>query len=573
MTCLDKVMLDAFLEDRLSFEEKQELQHHLMTCSLCLNRFEQYMDGLDMTDDEEEQWNTEAIVQNVMEKLPAYPLKVLRTINPQSAIRKNWKKRSVDIVKKTTIAVAGLAVIVTLGTAVSPTFASYVNGLYQAVGISSPVSQIKGPYANVSNQVVSLFDEKETDRGVLAAAAKGFVKPLDLKATDQGLTVEVKAVLADPLRLAILGSVTKKDGTKMNSLVEDQYTIIDSSNVNEFREIRLKDKNGKVLTPFYKKNLEAFEWRLLQNGENFLIQRDLTNFFDEKNPLPDELIVELGVKRLGETKGTWNLDIPIDMRPAKAASKTVAINKQFSGPQETLVALQEVRYAPSGTQFLFSENKAGKGKSFLHYQLIDEKGTNLGSWEEIRVRFYEGDDYPDTNVIWNGPSRVEAVDWFETKKWIHTFTPIESTQKATMKLDAVYTEEKSSFRTKLNLAELEKKPIKAESDGNQFTFQLVQKQIDSGRIVYEMKVEGTLAKDIAAIVTRTWKATDEEGKAAVRALGAMSKKAVQKDGRVEFSGQLAIISEKEDLKEVTLSFDQMIKEHKVDWEIPLNPVK
>ncbi|MFP3513917.1 zf-HC2 domain-containing protein, partial [Peribacillus sp. SIMBA_075] len=44
MTCLDKVMLDAFLEDRLSFEEKQEIQHHLMTCSSCLNRFEQYMD-------------------------------------------------------------------------------------------------------------------------------------------------------------------------------------------------------------------------------------------------------------------------------------------------------------------------------------------------------------------------------------------------------------------------------------------------------------------------------------------------------------------------------------------------
>lgn len=563
MTCLDKVMLDAFLEDRLSFEEKQEIQHHLMTCSSCLNRFEQYMDGLDMTDDVEEQWQTETIVQNVMEKLPAYPLKVLKTIDPQSSVRKNWKKRSVDIVKKTTIAVAGLAVIVTLGTAVSPTFASYVSGLYQAVGISSPVSQIKGPYANVSNQVVSLFDEKETDRGILAAAAKGFVKPLDLKATDQGLTVEVKAVLADPLRLAILGSVTKQD-----ALVEDSHMMINTFNVDEFREFRLKDKNGKVLTPFYKQS-ESSAWMVLPNGKNFLIQRDLTNFFDEKNALPDELIVELRVKHMGETKGTWNLDIPIDMRPAKAASKTVAINKQFSGPQETLVALQEVRYAPSGTQFVFSENKAGKGKSFLHYQLIDEKGTNLGSWEEIRERFYEGDDYADTNMIWN----AEAVDWYVTKKWIHMLTPIDSTQKATMKLDAVFTEEKSSFHTKLNFAELEKKPIKAEGDGNQFRFQLVNKQSDSGHIIYTIKIEGTLAKDIAAVAMQTWKATDEHGEEAARVIGYMSKKGVQKDGRVEFSGQLGIFSEKEDLKEVTLSFDQMIKEHKVDWEIPLQPEK
>ena len=81
-----------------------------------------------MTDGEEEQWDTEAIVQNIIKKLPAYPLKVLKTIDPQSSVQKNWKKRSVDIVKKTTIAVAGLAVIVTLGTAVSPTFASYVSG-------------------------------------------------------------------------------------------------------------------------------------------------------------------------------------------------------------------------------------------------------------------------------------------------------------------------------------------------------------------------------------------------------------------------------------------------------------
>lgn len=566
MTCLDKVILDAFLEDRLSFEEKQEIQHHLMTCSSCLNRFEQYMDGLDMTDDVEEQWQTETIVQNVMEKLPAYPLKVLKTIAPQSSVRKNWKKRSVDIVKKTTIAVAGLVVIVTLGTAVSPTFASYVSGLYQAVGISSPVSQIKGPYANVANQVVSLFDKKQTDRGILAAAAKGFVKPLNLKVTDQGLTVEVKAVLADPLRLAILGSVTKQD-----ALVEDPDMMINTFNVDEFREFRLKDKNGKVLTPFYKQS-ESSAWMVLPNGGNFLIQRDLSNFFDEKNPLPDELIVELRVKHMGETKGTWNLEIPIDMRPAKAASKTVAINKQFSGPQETLVALQEVRYAPSGTRFVFSENKVGKGKSFLHYQLIDEKGTNLGSWEEIREQFYEGDDNPDTNVIYSLGS-AEAVDWFEKKKWIHTFSPIESTQKVTMKLDAVFTEEKSSFRTKLNFAELEKKPIKAEGDGNQFTFQLVNKQRDSGHIIYTIKIEGTLAKDIAAVAMRTWKATDEHGKEAARVLGYMSKKAVQKDGRVEFSGELGIISEKEDLKEIILSFDQMIKEHKVDWEIPLQPEK
>ncbi|WP_289141603.1 DUF4179 domain-containing protein [uncultured Brevibacillus sp.] len=568
MTCLDKVMLDAFLEDQLSFEERQEIQHHLMTCSSCLNRFEQYMDGLDMTDNEEEEWQTEEIVQNVMEKLPAYPLKVLRTIDPQSSVRKNWKKRSVDILKKTTIAVAGLAVIVTLGTAVSPTFASYVSGLYQAVGISSPVIQIKGPYANVGNQVVSLFDEKETDRGILAAAAKGFVKPLDLKATDQGLTVEAKAVLADPLRLTILGSVTKKDGTKIDSLWKDQYSIISNENVDEFREIRLKDKNGNILTPFYKQDVEPFAWTLLPNGENFVIQRDLNNFFDEKNPLPDELVLELRVKRMGDTKGTWNLDIPIDMRPAKAATKTVAINKQFTTPHREKIDLKETRYAPSGTQIIFSTSESSLKETGVRYQLINEQGAAVGSWDDTKS------DSEETNVkvipdISHG-GMYNAVNWFEGKRWIHSYVPLDSAQNTTLKLDAVFTKEKAYFQTKLPLSEIEKKPLVATGDGNRFIFRSVTKKSSERGTTYLIKVEGRLAKGISSL-SESWKATDEQGD--ISRIMFFPQTNVQDDGTISISGDLKIISEKKDVKEFTITYDHMIKEQEVDWNVPLKQEK
>ncbi|GED60068.1 DUF4179 domain-containing protein [Brevibacillus formosus] len=567
MTCLDTFMMNAYLEDKLPLRMKQDVQRHLNTCSGCQIKFEQYLDGLDNSDDEaEDVWQTEATIQNVMEKLPAYPMNVLKPIQKQP-VQINWKKRSVDIVKKTTIAVAGLAMVVTFGTAVSPTFANYMNGIYASIN-PSEITVTKGPYN--AKQVVDLFDKKQTDIGVKKAAENGFVQPLDMKVTDQGLTMEISAVVADPLRIMVLGSVKDSSGKKIPSFWKDQFSIISGDTVHEFREVRLKDKNGKVITYLDDKS-ELLRWLPLPNGENFAYGGQLGVYFNEANPMPDELILEMRVKRLTDTKGTWNFDIPIDMRPAKAAMKTVALNKELKTPTGATVELKEARFVPTATQLEFSNsNPNEKVVAGFRYELVDEKGTVVGKWDDM-IKSDERDH--NLNII--GMSYGSSVD-FTTKlqpsrSFVHTYMPLDPAKNLTMKLDAVYTGEKVSSQTKLSLAELEKNPKKVDVAGNQITFQSIEMEVNEGDTLIDIPVEAILAKDIVGL-PKLLTVKDENGNEA-RVVRLMVNKKENQNGTIKLEGKLEVLFQKKDVKEISVFLDHVIKENKVDWEVQIKEEK
>ncbi|QDS36447.1 DUF4179 domain-containing protein [Brevibacillus brevis] len=569
MTCLDTFMLNLYLEDKLPLRMKQEIQRHLDTCSSCQFKFEQYLDDLDTFDDAaDDVWQTKATIQNVIDKLPAYPMNVLKPIQKQP-VQINWKKRSVDIVKKTTIAVAGLAMVVTFGTAVSPTFANYMNGIYASIN-PSEITVTKGPYN--AKQVVDLFDKKQTDIGVKKAAENGFVQPLDMKVTDQGLTMEISAVVADPLRIIVLGSVKDSSGKKIPSFWKDQFTFISSDNVNEFREVRLKDKNGKVITRLDDKSRETMSGLPLPNGENFAYYGDsLGAYFNEANPMPDELILEMRVKRLTDTKGTWNFDIPIDMRPAKAAMKTVALNKELQTPTGVSVELKEARFVPTATQLEFSNSNSNeKVVEGFRYELVDETGTVVGKWDDMTDP-YEGDQ--DLRIIGmsHGASINFTEKWQPSTSFVHTYMPLDPAKNLTMKLDAVYTAEKVSSQTKLSLAELEKNPKKVDVAGNQITFQSIEMEKDEESTSFDIPLEAILAKDIVGL-PKQWTVKDENGNEA-RLVRLVVNKKENQDGTIKLEGKLDVIFEKKDVKEITVVLDHVIKENKVDWEVQIKGEK
>ncbi|MGG4440661.1 DUF4179 domain-containing protein [Brevibacillus fortis] len=569
MTCLDTFMLKAYLEDALPLRMKQEVQRHLDTCSWCQSKFEQFLDEQDTSDDAaDDVWQTEATIQNVMDKLPAYPMNVLK-LKPiqQQPVQMNWKKRSVDIVKKTTIAVAGLAMVVTFGTAVSPTFASYMNGIYASIN-PSEITVTKGPYN--AKQVVNLFDKKQTDIGVKKAAENGFVQPLDMKVTDQGLTMEISAVVADPLRIMVLGSVKDSSGKKIPSFWKDQFSIISGDTVHEFREVRLKDKNGKVIT-YLDDQSELLRWLPLPNGENFAYGGQLGVYFNEANPMPDELILEMRVKRLTDTKGTWNFDIPIDMRPAKAAMKTVALNKELKTPTGATVELKEARFAPTATQLEFSNsNPNEKVVAGFRYELVDEKGTVVGKWDDMI-----NSDERDHNLNIIGMSYGSSVDfttkWQPSRSFVHTYMPLDPAKNLTMKLDTVYTGEKVSSQTKLSLAELEKNPKKVDVAGNQITFKSIEMEVDEGDTLIDIPVEAILAKDIVGL-PKLLTVKDENGNEA-RVVRLMVNKKENQNGTIKLEGKLEVLFEKKDVKEITVVLDHVIKENKVDWEVQIKGEK
>ncbi len=570
MRCLKDDQLDAYLGDELTPLQSEAFQAHLASCHLCQQQLKQFVDELETSEDMEiEDWQTEAVTQGVVEKLAPYPVTVLKPIQQRSSAPTNWKKRSVDIVKKTTLAVAGLALAVSFGMMVSPTFATYVQGLYAA---NSP---IKGPYFGTPG-IDKLFDEKQTDQGVKEAVEKGYVKPLDLKVTDQGLTFEVKAVLADPLQIKILGSVTDKNGKKIDNFWKDQFSVISSENVNDFREIVIKDKQGNVITPYDTEMKhdgnplpESYMWMPLPNGDNFVLDRGLNRFFKDRSEMPDEMIVELHVKRIGDTKGTWNLEIPVDLKSAKAATKTVTVNKQYKSPQGVAIDFKQVTFAPSGTELVLDTNYEttyrASDKKGLRYELVDDQGNVLGEWDDSRQ--YR-DNEEQKNVVY---SLSRGVNNDNGARWFQTFHSIDSTTNFTLKLKSIFALEPAAFSAKLSLAELEQKPITAEEQGNRFTFKKVTKETDEDGTNYFINVEGTLAKDIAGI-TPDWKATDESGE--TYSVSFYPSITVDESGGRKLSGQLKIWDVKKQPKTFTITYDKKLKEYRdVNWEVPIKADK
>ncbi|USG65046.1 DUF4179 domain-containing protein [Brevibacillus ruminantium] len=576
MRCLDNEMLVAYLKDALPFEKSQNVQSHLLTCGTCQLLFEQYL--LEPERNEagaKEEWQTDTIIERVLDRVPPYPLNVLKRVDRYQADlfdgkkRINGKKRSVVMMKKATLAAAGLALVVSLGTLVYPGFATYVQGVYYAA------NPMKEPYTDIQG-IVSLYAKEDTDAGVLQAAQQGYVKPLHLKAVDQGLTLEAKAVLADPAQIMVLGSLTDKDGKKLNTFWEDRFSRNYDGTIEANRVIRLKDKTGNVLRPqlIVPKMPDPLYWNILPNGENFIIQSDLRNFFPDPSKLPDEMILEVQVRQLGKKEGNWNWDIPIDLRLAKAATKTVSVQQQFTTPQGEKIDFKEVRFGPSATQLMFTTNNVTAREKGIRYHLIDEQGAVLATWDDVTILYgiSAGEKlYQNVSFNLSHGSLLNTGLLPEKYNRVHSFYPIDRTKSVTLKMDAVYTAEKADFRAKLPITELKKNPITVTEEGNRITFtrletQTGEKEAGKDRMTYIFHVEGTLTKDIAGI-TNEWRVMDENGES--EKVLFFPSLTIAEDGTRKLSGTLKVSMKNKDAKEFTISYDEKIKQHPVTWEVPI----
>ncbi|WP_289137786.1 DUF4179 domain-containing protein [uncultured Brevibacillus sp.] len=189
MECMRSRQLITYLDNQLSIIQSRQLEQHLENCMFCQEQLAQLIDQIDdfddtvgyaSPDDEFKQKIIDKIVPCAQVSQP--PFADMRQITRKQM---DWKGRSIDIMKKMSIAVAGLTIAVTLGTFVSPTFANYVK---------------------------SLFNTENADPGMKQAVEKGLVKPLDLKVTDQNITLTVKEVLADTMRIAVVCEARDQDG-------------------------------------------------------------------------------------------------------------------------------------------------------------------------------------------------------------------------------------------------------------------------------------------------------------------------------------------------------------------------
>ncbi|GIO00014.1 hypothetical protein J5TS2_06820 [Brevibacillus halotolerans] len=502
--------------------------------------------------------NIQDIVQEIFIKayyhLPEYQSQQKFSAWPP---KMNWKKRSIDIMKKMTITVAGLALVVSLGTLVSPTFATYVNGLYTGqtdVGI------------HVISTKNSLFsDYKRTDEGLIHAIQKGYSKPLDLSATDQGLTFEVKEVLADPLRIAMIIGVKDSKGNRL-----------DVSELYDDGEISLKDKKGNVLkpnqelanNPLYEKESDFWAHRI--HGDYIVLERTLFDFYGKENALPDEMNVELNVEKLGKTNGNWKIQVPIDLKKAKEATKTTKLNQEYTSPQGLKISLKEVVFAPSGTQLILETTAKGADKEFT-YELVDEQGKNMAAWESPYLRGAPPVDEPlsekngssNKNVLDSLTERIRLVEGSD--RWFHTFTP--TSEKMSFRLTSIILRETANFQAELNIEKLQKEPIKVEGQGNLFRFTKYNQDEKAVKGGSSIDFEAVFQKDF--INVSGWKIKDETGER-INKVFHSEKTTITPNGNVQLQGKLIFINEGKLPKELTITYDKVLKQdHNVQWEVPI----
>lgn len=576
MNCLTQRQLIAYMEDRLSPVSKRNVESHLDHCTHCQHQLEQWIDELHQT--EETMWEDSLSAnmdQKIIRMLSPHPVRVLNPATP-SHQPPAWKQRSITIMKRMTIAAAALAIIVSGGMLVSPTFSSYVNAAFT----NNPIGKAD-PVAPVTNS----FLQELADKGIAKAAKNGFAQSVNVSATDQGLTFTVHEVVADPLRISIAASLKDKNGKALDSFMSEMVS-------RSTREplIIIKDKQGNILTPSEEKNAQYPNkpWHVSMYEIGVMtLDRELRSYFDDVNKVPDELIVEFNIKQLDDIKGNWKLSVPVDMKKAKAAMRTHEINKAYTTPQGLKLNVKQITFAPSGVEMVIDRTLAANEKNAYSYELVDEKGTVVAAWDS-------------TSIIREASKRnnlINDVKWDHTQSTesgardFHYFYPIDESQNLTFKLGSVYTEESAKLNAKLDTNRLEKKEvITVEDQGDQFTFKKYQKDPnavvdvegydghhrvnDDGTTTklegYHLAFEATLSPDAAAMGPyQYWTITDETGKK-YEDIEYLIDKTEYENDRAIFGGTIFLENLTTLPKQLIISSEKRMVEHKnVEWEVPI----
>ncbi|MGF9909877.1 DUF4179 domain-containing protein [Brevibacillus porteri] len=549
MKCFMFNQLKLYVNDELAPAESKGLEQHVENCPQCQKQLQEWVEGM-----QEEDFSTipeapvpDAFTDEVMDKLSdAVPPRFKQKRSSRTRRQRGW-----DIVKKTGLVVAGLTALVVTGTVVSPTFANYVNSLFQM--------------------------EENSDKGMKNAVYKGLVQKLEQKATDQGITVEAKELLVDSMRIAVIYDLYDESGKK----IEDHLL-----------EAKLIDSNGKDWL-----EEEGNGWK--SYGQFFITERYLNEIFESPEATPDQLTLYLEQTEIAGKTGKWSLEIPIDMKKAKEATKTVVFqNTAFQSPQGLGIELKNIEFSPSATRVMLdtispksayfevertsilSDRKNPRGghvtekerdSAFsgenMMYEITNEKGEVVAAWD---MKSLDDGLNKKENVLRTPRTEEEAEEGpkGDVLNWWHTFSPIQGEQKLKLELQKIYEKKLASPKFDLVPTELDKKgaTFKDESTGSTFTFSSYAWKPGNGEDLGEavMTIEGTLGKGI--VENQDWFVKDENGKNYRASVSTESTR--DKDGRVQIKGEISIPLLKQELKKLTVSYATYMVEHDVKWEVP-----
>ncbi|MED1784860.1 DUF4179 domain-containing protein [Brevibacillus fortis] len=531
--------------------ESKGLEQHAEQCPQCQRKLQEWVDRM-----LEEEFSSypevpvpDTFTDEVMSKLfEAVPARTARKRSSRTRRQRGW-----DIVKKTGLVVAGLTALVVTGTVVSPTFANYVNSLFQI----------------------------EKDAGMKNAVNKGFAQKLNQKVTDQGITFEAKELMVDSMRIAVIYDMYDQNGKQIDI---DEH----------FLDSQLIDPTGKGLTA------ENGGLVMARHGDYFIAKLALNDIFESSDTTPDQLVLKLEQTEIAGKEGKWELEFPIDMKKAKEATKTADFQQAtYESAKGLVMELKKIEFSPSATRVMMETKyttaaEEERNQQVEYYKKNQEQGKTIGMKPDYLLDFLIRDEiaYEITNeqgevvAAWDMKSLDEGIrneknvlkvsgttgkaEGDKMKSW-QTFGPIQGEQKLTFQLKKIYEGKLADPQMELNLTELvkQKETVKDEV-GNTFTFSSFALEPAHGeekKAQAVITVEGTLAKDVVS--TEFWFVKDEDGKVYHSYLR-NSESTRDKDGRIHVKGKLEVPGMERQPKKLTVSYAEYTVEHRnVNWEVPI----
>ncbi|MGA9172977.1 MAG: DUF4179 domain-containing protein, partial [Thermoactinomyces sp.] len=289
MNCFDNEVLWDFLEGGSS--DKDAVLKHIQHCDNCRQRLEKLkaeQAELRLASSQV-QLLDESFVGEVMKRIEELDEKESVKVTRKQAGRfRRWKWFG-------TVA-AGLAVAVMVGAVVSPTFASYLPLFRQ--------------FVQVQEQDMNKLYRKD-----------------DIKVTDKGLTVHVKQIVADSTQLMVFLQIEDSRGKVLpiyHHWILYPYLVLD-------------DGSGQpqVGQDYPGGDVDKATWAVLVFDLNKVKHKD-------------RLVLKLDTKQIGSVKGSWKMNVPIDLSKLKDTVREVVIGKTLEA-HGVRVTLKKIKFTPLGT--------------------------------------------------------------------------------------------------------------------------------------------------------------------------------------------------------------------------------
>ncbi|MBD8497717.1 DUF4179 domain-containing protein [Paenibacillus arenosi] len=373
-------------------------------------------------------------------------------------------KAAKKVAKILGLTAASLVIAVTIGAATSPTFAEYVK---------------------------SWFSFYKTDEGIKKAVSAGFGEPINREVTDQGITFKVKEVIQDELRISLLYSV-EKDGKSVESdRLFDTFIPRGTDDDPYANRYEVVDTEGNVL-PLRMEHTRVGNDRILILSLQSLAAGRGKSSIPE---LPHKIIVRFDINQIGDTRGKWQLEVPLDLMKAKAATVVVPINKRYTSPLGFRIDFHELRHGSSTSEMVLQVHEtqawrsAMKREPMFRYEVKDSEGNTVAARDGLNRKDLGLQSVNTIDRVFSGQGTLGHVEYR------NSFVPFKDAKELSLFVTAIYLQEHLSTPIEVALPPkaLLQKPLVKEVNGSKVTFKTRMKteeqheSLKDGRTVFQGK--------------------------------------------------------------------------------------